>query len=290
VTVPPINAASVCCGVGLVMPALARSRFARVIARSASPFPIFPVGGVNAARSPDGPVRVISDPVRRPCCRLAPFVPVSIELRASVVPVAVPFVALVLVMAVVVLTLLLLPTMLLSPVITVPPANDISTSFVAVAPALLVLVLLEVALGAVVVVGVGDVVLVVGVVDVGAAAVVGAGETGVVVAPGLVKPLPAVVPPLLVVAPLCVGDALPEPLTVTALTVVDPDALKVPAPLLVALTVVDPDALVTALCAITSGLPSAALSKAALTAVASVLFENRFWFFIVIRSPFERTS
>jgi hypothetical protein len=144
-------------------------------------------------------------------------------------------------------------------------------------------VLLEVALGAVVVVGVGDVALVVGVVDVGAAA-------GVVVAPGLVKPLPAVVPPLLVVAPLCVGDALPEPLTVTALTVVDPDALKVPAPLLVALTVVDPDALVTALCAITSGLPSAALSKAALTAVASVLFENRFWFFIVIRSPFERTS
>jgi hypothetical protein len=175
----------------------------------------------------------------------------------------------------------------------VPPANDISTSFVAVALALLVLALLEVALGAVVVVGVGDVALVVGVVDVGTAAVllvpagagdvaavVGAGETGVV--------LPGPFGEAVVVTPLCVGDALPEPLTVTALTVVDPDALKVPAPLLVALTVVDPDALVTALCAITSGLPSAALSKAALTAVASVLFENRF--FIVIRSPFERTS
>lgn len=130
VTVPPINAASVCCGVGLVIPAAARSRFARVKARS-----LCPLG------------------------RLARVVPV-VELTASVLPVALPFTELVVVVAVLMLLLfpvtrlLLSPTMLLLPVIVVPPGRKMSTSLIAVALALLVLVLLDDALGALEVVAV----------------------------------------------------------------------------------------------------------------------------------------
>lgn len=148
VTVPPINAASVCSGVGLVIPAAARLRFANVIARSTSPFPICPVGGVNVAVSPE-PVSVTGLPLRKPSRRL-------VELSLLVVPLAVPpLVAVVVVVAVLMLLLLpftillLSPTMLLLPVIVVPAGRKISISLIAVALALLVLVLLELALGAV---------------------------------------------------------------------------------------------------------------------------------------------
>lgn len=71
-------------------------------------------------------------------------------------------------------------------------------------------------------------------------------EAGVVVAPV------AVVVGLPVLAVLCTGAlvplaAVPEPLTVEALTVVEPDVLTSPDPLFVALTVVEPDAFVAAL-------------------------------------------
>ena len=104
----------------MVMPAAARSRFASVIARSTSPLPICPVGGVNVACSPE-PVRVTCEPLRSPSRRLVAFDPEVEVLCAVVVPAALPFAALALVVAV--LTVLLSPTMLLFPVITVPPVR-----------------------------------------------------------------------------------------------------------------------------------------------------------------------
>jgi hypothetical protein len=64
--------------------------------------------------------------------------------------------------------------------------------------------------------------------------------------------------------------AMPEPLTVDALTVVEPAAFTSPEPLLVALTVVEPAAFVTVFCA-NVGVPSARPSNAVPTAVAIVL-------------------
>lgn len=80
---------------------------------------------------------------------------------------------------------------------------------------------------------------------------------------------------LLVVRPPSTGAAVPlaatpEPLTVEALTVVDPEALTVPEPLLVALTVVEPDAFVNADWA-NAEPPEAMPSSTALTAAAIVL-------------------
>jgi hypothetical protein len=99
-----------------------------------------------------------------------------------------------------------------------------SISLIAVALALLVLLLVDDALGAdAEPVGVADAEPV-GVADAGA-------FVFVAVRTGALVPLAAV----------------PEPLTVEALTVVDPEAFTLPEPLLSAATVVDPDALVVAL-------------------------------------------
>jgi hypothetical protein len=67
--------------------------------------------------------------------------------------------------------------------------------------------------------------------------------------------------------------AAPPPLTVAALTVVEPAVFVLPEPLLIALTVLEPMALVVVVCAKAGLLPSMTLSKPALTAVAIVLFE-----------------
>lgn len=100
------------------------------------------------------------------------------------------------------------------------------------------------------------------VVEFGAAVVV---EPGVAVVVGLVVALPvtgAVVPLV----------AAPEPLTVAALTVVEPVAVALPEPLLIALTVLDPIAVVVVVCA-RAGLPSARPSAPAPTAAAMVVLE-----------------
>jgi hypothetical protein len=77
--------------------------------------------------------------------------------------------------------------------------------------------------------------------------------------------------------------ATPEPLTVDALTVVEPAAFTSPEPLLVALTVVEPDALVIVSCA-DAGAPNARLSKPALTAVAIVLLGCRIFTILCLLS------
>jgi hypothetical protein len=77
--------------------------------------------------------------------------------------------------------------------------------------------------------------------------------------------------------------ATPEPLTVDALTVVEPAAFTSPEPLLVALTVVEPDALVIVSCA-NAGAPNARLSKPALTAVAIVLLGCRIFTILCLLS------
>lgn len=77
--------------------------------------------------------------------------------------------------------------------------------------------------------------------------------------------------------------ATPEPLTVDALTVVEPAAFTSPEPLLVALTVVEPDALVIVSCA-NAGVPNARLSKPALTAVAIVLLGCRIFTILCLLS------
>ena len=167
-----------------------------------------------------------------------------------------------------VMTLLLSPTMLLLPVIVVPPETNpgrkISISLIAVAVAVLVLVLLDDALGAlpVAVDCVGADVPVTFPEPLTAPFVVVAGAVDVVfpapLTARLVVLVPAVVPlPLaVVVVPLGLAvwtgalvplTAVPDPLTVDALTVVDPEALTLPEPLLVAVTVVEPEAFVTAL-------------------------------------------
>jgi len=155
VTVPPVSAACNCADVGLVIPASLRSRLASVSARSTSPFPMCPVGGVKVTGSP-APVRVIVLPSRSPCRRLVVldaenaavlFSPLWVE-AVVVAPFEPVVVALV--------SVLLSPTMLLLPLIVVPPLGVVLTvaplmknvrSFIAVA--LAVLVLVAVALGAV---------------------------------------------------------------------------------------------------------------------------------------------
>jgi hypothetical protein len=108
--------------------------------------------------------------------------------------------------------------------------------------------------------------------------VVDVGAVVLVVVVGLLVPLVVVLVVTGAVVPL---TAVPEPLTVAALTVVDPDAVTSPEPLLVALTVVDPDALVIAVCA-SAGLPRLRLSRAALTAAARVLFEFRIFTIVCV--------
>lgn len=85
--------------------------------------------------------------------------------------------------------------------------------------------------------------------------------------------------------------AVPDPLTVAALTVVDPAAFTSPEPLLVALTVVEPEAFVIAFCA-AAGLPSARPSRPALTAIAIVLLGCRIFTIVYLLSvsPDERAS
>lgn len=135
------------------MPADRRSRLASVRARSTSPFPMWPVGGVKVTGSP-APVRVTAVPFRSPCCRLlalepenaAPFVCVLVVVAVVVAPVEPVVVALV--------NVLLSPTILLLPVIVMAPLGVVLNvaplmlnvrSFIAVAVA--VLVLLAVAVG-----------------------------------------------------------------------------------------------------------------------------------------------
>jgi hypothetical protein len=77
--------------------------------------------------------------------------------------------------------------------------------------------------------------------------------------------------------------AMPEPLTVDALTVVEPAAFTSPDPLLVALTVVEPAALVTVFCA-NVGVPSARPSRPALTAAAIVLLGCRIFTILCLLS------
>jgi len=155
VTVPPVNAACNCAGVGLVIPAALRSRLASVSARSTSPFPMCPVGGVKLTGSP-APVSVTVLPSRSPCRRFVvldaenALVSVSVfRVEAMVVAPSEPVV-------VALVSVLLSPTMLLLPLIVVPPLGVVLTvaplmknvrSFIAVA--LAVLVLVAVALGAV---------------------------------------------------------------------------------------------------------------------------------------------
>ena len=114
-----------------------------------------------------------------------------------------------------VITLLLSPTMLLLPVMVVPPGTKMSISLIAVALALLVLLLVDDALGA----------------DVVPLVVAAGALVFIAVCTGALVPLAAV----------------PEPVTVEALTVVDPEAFTLPDPLLSAAPVVDPEALVVAL-------------------------------------------
>lgn len=182
-----------------------------------------------------------------------------VELRASVLPLALPLTAVVVVVAVLMLLLL--------PVIVAPPGRKMSISLIAVAVALLVLLLVELALGALVLLA-GDVGVEVGVwlpEPLTAAFVVVAGDvdvlfpapltTTLLLVEGGIVPAPLVVPDGLVVlagvVALCAGAlvplaAVPDPLTVDALMVVDPDVFTSPEPLLFALTVVDPEALVVA--------------------------------------------
>jgi hypothetical protein len=77
--------------------------------------------------------------------------------------------------------------------------------------------------------------------------------------------------------------AIPEPLTVDALTVVDPAAFTSPEPLLVAFTVVEPEALVSVLCA-SAGVPSARPSSPVLTAAAIVLLGCRIFTILYLLS------
>jgi hypothetical protein len=77
--------------------------------------------------------------------------------------------------------------------------------------------------------------------------------------------------------------AIPEPLTVDALTVVDPAAFTSPEPLLVAFTVVEPEALVSVLCA-SVGVLSASPSSAVLTAAAIVLLGCRIFTILYLLS------
>lgn len=141
------------------MPAVLKSRLARVMARSTSPFPICPVGGVKVTGSP-APVSVTVLPSRKPCRRLVVLDAESAEVLVSVLRVEAVVVAPLEPVVVALVSVLLSPTMLLLPVIVVPPlvvppAGVVLTvaplmknvrSFIAVA--LAVLVLLAVALGA----------------------------------------------------------------------------------------------------------------------------------------------
>jgi len=77
--------------------------------------------------------------------------------------------------------------------------------------------------------------------------------------------------------------AIPEPLTVDALTVVDPAAFRSPEPLLVALTVVEPEAFVSVSCA-NVGVPSARPSRPALTAAVMVLLGCRIFTILYLLS------
>jgi hypothetical protein len=77
--------------------------------------------------------------------------------------------------------------------------------------------------------------------------------------------------------------AIPELLTVDALTVVDPAAFTSPEPLLVAFTVVEPEALVSVLCA-SVGVLSARPSSAVLTAAAIVLLGCRIFTILYLLS------
>lgn len=372
----------------MVIPAWARSRLASVSARSTSPFPMCPVGGVNVAVSPE-PVSVTVVPLRSPCCRLVKFEPENTEALVAELLVVAVVVAPLEPVVVALVSVLLLPTILLLPVIVTSPVvvlavgvvlpgapmMKISISFTAVALAVLVLLAaavgavdplpvgvvvgvvldavvvvvgLPVPLTAILVVDVGDVVVGLDVpltamlVDVGAVVVVVLGAAvvvglvvlvvppDVVVVVGLVVPLAAVPDPLtvdaltvvepeaftlpepvllastvvdpeaLVVVDSVVGlvvplvlvlsvgaavplAAVPEPLTVEALTVVDPAALTVPEPLLVALTVVEPAALVSVVCA-KLGPPSARPSRPALTAAAIVLLGCRIFIILSLLS------
>jgi len=81
--------------------------------------------------------------------------------------------------------------------------------------------------------------------------------------------------------------AIPEPLTVDALIVVDPAAFMSPEPLLVALTVVEPEAFVSVSCA-SVGVPSARPSSPALTAAAIVLLGCRIFTILCLLSEFGR--
>lgn len=143
------------------MPAWARSRLASVIARSTSPFPICPVGGVKVADWPE-PVSVTVVPLRSPCCRLVALEPENTEVLVLVLLVAAVVVAPLEPVVVALVSVLLLPTILLLPVIvtspvvdpvdggvvlTVAPVMKKVRSFMAVAFAVLVLV--AVAVGAV---------------------------------------------------------------------------------------------------------------------------------------------
>ena len=91
------------------------------MARSASPLPMCPVGGVKVALSPE-PDSVTGVPFRRPSRKL-------VALEPEVLPAVDPFVAVVVDVAVLmlllfpVIILLLLPTTLLLPVMVVPPGK-----------------------------------------------------------------------------------------------------------------------------------------------------------------------
>lgn len=120
VTVPPINAACSCSGVGLVMPASLKSRLASVSDRSTSPFPMCPVGGVNVTGSP-APVRVTALPSRSPCRRFVVLEAENAEVLVSLFLVEAVVVAPAEPVVVALVSVLLSPTMLLLPVIVVPP-------------------------------------------------------------------------------------------------------------------------------------------------------------------------